>query len=253
MNQKLEKFIERLPDELSVLKLHTGTSQKNHLQAVYVINGTSPRIQSQILPQLIDRSEAPEEILTEAENLGWGTDFTHIRVMGYTEEMEYLKSIQLSQPIQWVDDTPNTNGDYPQAITQLTQGMLAMSAEIRRTLHVVTEQLAHRETVQAEMIETLMDSRRMQAEAEANHMRLENYLEAEGLAGNDTFKAAAMEQLGSIFQTVIAAKNAAPSIDTIKAWANSNPEFVDTLIEDEELVSKVVNAYMTKQATTDPE
>jgi len=243
--EKLDRYLERLPESASVLKLKTGTATKHVLEAIYVFEGTEPRIrESDITPELIERMTAAAIIIEEAENLGWGVDFTHIRLHAYDADMSHLKSLSLPRSIE----AKEAEGESAASIGHLTHGLLAMSAEVRRTLHIVTESLAHRESMHADIIESLLEAKRDQAEAEANHMRLENYLDEEGIHQADSFKATAVEQLGQILQTVMNAKsgNGIPTADQLKNWIQSNPDMLNSLFEDKDLMDSLISAYMAR-------
>ena len=247
---KLQRFLERLPDSSAVIKLKTGSSTKHVLEAVYVFDGMAPKMKkSEFVPELIDRNAAESIILEEAENLGWGEDFTHVRLHAYDEDMQHLKSLSMPRKIS---EAPPIGSD--QSISALTQGMLQMAAEIRRTLSVVTESLSHRESMHAEIIESLLEAKRDQAEAEARHMHLENYLDDEGLRDSDDFRRTAVEQLGSILETVINAKansNGIPSIEQLKNWLSGNPDMLNAMFDDQDLMDSVMSAYMARQAEAD--
>ena len=246
---KLQRFLERLPDTAAVIKLKTGSSTKHVLEAVYVFDGMAPKLKkSEFVPELIDRNAAESIILEEAENLGWGEDFTHVRLHAYDEDMQHLKSLSMPRKLEAAAPIGSD-----QSISALTQGMLQMSAEIRRTLSVVTESLAHRESMHSEIIESLLEAKRDQAEAEARHMHLENYLDDEGIRDSDDFRKTAVEQLGSILETVIAAKssNGIPTIVQLKNWLSGNPDMLDAMFDDQDLMDTVMSAYMARQAEAD--
>ena len=243
--EKLDRYLERLPDSAAVLKLKTGTATKHVLEAIYVFEGTEPKIrESDISPELIERVSAAAVIIEEAENLGWGVDFTHIRLHAYDSQMSHLKSLSLPRAIE----APEAAGESAASINHLTHGLLAMSAEVRRTLHIVTESLAHRESMHADIIESLLEAKRDQAEAEANHMRLENYLDEEGIHQSESFKTTAVEQLGAILQTVMNAKaaNGIPTAEQLKNWIQSNPDMLNSLFDDEDLMNSLISAYMAR-------
>lgn len=247
---KLQRFLERLPESTAVIKLKTGSATKQVLEAIFVIEGKEPKMQTgDLTPEYLNFDNAESIIVEEGENLGWGEDFTHIRLHAYDEDMNHLKSLSLPRTLK-TNESDSVGPD--QAIAALTAGMLQMSAEVRRTLTIVTESLAHRESMQAEIIESLLEAKRDQAEWEARHMHLENYLDEEGMRESDSFRTQAVQQLGEILQAVMGAKNMTPSVQDLKNWIAGNPDLLNTMFEDSELMDSVIAAYMARQASQAP-
>lgn len=250
---KLTRFLDRLPEETSVLKLLIGSSRKQTTEAIFVLEGTEPTLKStgDITPELIDWDSAAELILSEAEALGWGSDHTHIRLNAKLANGSHLKSVTISTPLE-SEEQGLERGDQSQSILHLTNGLLAMSREVRNTLAIVSDSLAHRESVYADVLSELLDARRDQADAESSaqamHMQMSNQM---GDAGNE-FKHEALSQLGEIVKTVMGGKTAtAPTLDQIKNWASENPTFWKDLFSDPEIVQEVMRHWQAQEIPSD--
>ena len=83
-------------------------------------------------------------------------------------------------------------------------------------------------------------------------MHLENYLDEEGMRESDSFRTQAVQQLGEILQAVMGAKNMTPSVQDLKNWIAGNPDLLNTMFEDSELMDSVIAAYMARQASQAP-
>mgnify|MGYP003629001973 FL=1 len=141
-----------------------------------------------------------------------------------------------------------TNGDQSQSILHLTNGLLAMSREVRNTLAIVTDSLAHRESVFGEVMGELLEAKRDQAEAEAGQMGMHMAMENLNNDSDGEFKQEAMSQLGSIIKTIMSGRPAvAPTVDQIKNWASQNPNFWTDLFSDPEIVQEVVSHWQESQ------
>ena len=246
---KLTRFLERLPEETAVLKLLIGSSRKQTTESIFVLEGSQPNLKNvgDIAPELIDWDSAPETILTEAEELGWGQDHTHLRINAKLADGSHVKSLTLSTRLQ-SEEGVMTNGDQSQSILHLTNGLLAMSREVRNTLAIVTDSLAHRESVFGEVMGELLEAKRDQAEAEAGQMGMHMAMENLNNDSDGEFKQEAMSQLGSIIKTIMSGRPAvAPTVDQIKNWASQNPNFWTDLFSDPEIVQEVVSHWQESQ------
>ena len=247
---KLTRFLDRLPAETSVLKLLIGSSRKQTTEAIFVLEGTEPTLKStgDITPELLDWDSAAELIMAEAEALGWGTDHTHIRLNAQLANGSHLKSVTISTPLE-SEEQGLQSGDQSQSILHLTNGLLAMSREVRNTLAIVSDSLAHRESVYADVLSELLEARRDQADAESSaqalHMQMTNQQDESG----DEFKHEALSQLGNIVNTVMGTKNvSAPTLDQIKNWASQNPSFWKELFSDPEIVQEVMTHWQAQES-----
>ena len=98
---KLQRFLERLPESTAVIKLKTGSATKQVLEAIFVIEGKEPKMQTgDLTPEYLNFDNAESIIVEEGENLGWGEDFTHIRLHAYDEDMNHLKSLSLPRTLK---------------------------------------------------------------------------------------------------------------------------------------------------------
>jgi hypothetical protein len=252
---KLVRFLERLPEETAVLKLLIGSSRKQTTESIFVIQGAEPTLKNigDIAPELIDWDSAPEIIMTEAEELGWGTDHTHIRINAKLADGSHVKSLTLSTPLK-SEEGVMTNGDQSQAILHLTNGLLAMSREVRNTLAIVTDSLAHRESVFGDVMTEFLEAKRDQAEAEAGQMGMHMAMENLNNDSNGEFKQEMMSQLGGIVKTIMSGKmQGTPTIDQMKNWASSNPAFWTDLFSDQEITAEFIKQWTIHQANAPEE
>jgi hypothetical protein len=258
LNMKLTRFLERLPEESAVFKLLIGDSRKQETQAIFVIEPHQPKMRSgDIAPELIAWDDAQEALLNEAENLGWGTDHTHIRINVKAADMTHLKSLTLSRRCEDFDPYLSSS-DQSQSIMHLTNGLLAMTREVKQTLAIVTDSLAHREAVMGEMMQEMLEAKRDVAEAEGNAMALDIAMQAEDINNKNEFSQEALQQLGEIAKVIMGGQQkkditVEEATSIIKDWMTNKPEIIQGVVNNPEIQGELVSAFMAHQSPPSPE
>jgi hypothetical protein len=258
MNMKFTRFLERLPEESAVMKLLIGNSRKQELQAIFVLEPHEPKMRTgDIMPELITWDEAHELILAEAENLGWGTDYTHIRINVKDVDMKHLKSLTLSKRCD-DQDGMMSNGDQSQSIMHLTNGLLAMTREIKQTLAIVTDSLAHREAVMGEMFTEMLEAKRDVAEAEGTAMAMDIAMQAGDMNEQNQFGQEALQQLGEIAKVIMGGqqkKEMTPedAAAIVKDWMVNKPEIINGVMANQEISEGLLAHFMAQQSPPSPE
>ena len=251
MNLKVQKFLDRLGTEIACLKLLIGTSRSQNTEAIFIIDPHEPAIKTgDLVPELIDLDEAPDLILEEAENLGWGTDHTHLRINAINDKGGHLKSLTLSKPLQRLYNRPQQgDSSTEQAFQYMAQVVDRSNRVLVETVSMLSHSLDHERAVNAEMVENWVHTKRELVDAEGAVLALNMALDDDSKEEKNALNKEALEQLGSIAKTIMKAKQPAPPsrldiIAQLKNYVNNDPELIRAAMADESLAAAIMEEMM---------
>tara|TARA_Y100000114_G_scaffold153764_1_gene174429 strand:- start:581 stop:1360 length:780 start_codon:yes stop_codon:yes gene_type:complete len=249
--KQLSNFIDRMADDMSVLKLLIGDSRKQQTEAIYIIEGTEPEIKiGDLVPQLLTREEAADIILEDATELGWGSDYTHMRLNVKDGAMRHLKSITLRRQLE--DGQNGTGGDIAQSFGHVTDALLQMAKELQRTVATTTGALAHERELNREMMEYMIEARRDTVEAEAQAMALDIALNQDNKG--ESFQSEALGRLESIIKAVAGARQELTpeeAVGTVEKWIHERPEIIDMAVQNETIANGILSRIMGNPQNND--
>ena len=255
MNQRLNKFIDRLGENVAVVKLLVGSSRKMQTEAIFVIEPHEPILKnSDIVAELINLSDMEELIINEAENVGWGTDHTHMRINAKDIEGNHLKSLTLSRSLEHQDEPILNSANHNIFNSHMAAALDRSTRAVVDCLHLVTNDLAHERAINSENISLLMEARRDQIEAEGQSMAMSLSMDADDNSDKMSMTSEAITQLTSIAQTIMGAKKAptaAEFIEMIDKYTDGDPNLIKAALANEKIAGKIMEAYMATQSPTE--
>jgi hypothetical protein len=187
----IKSYIDSLPPEVVAYRIRLGTGRNVPTISIVAIENSD--FVSEDAGIIYCKSEEVASVIEEiAIDAGWGEEETTIRLHALNKKNKSLGTWQLTKknPIASKNDYGTSY-----SIGALTDGILSMSAQLTRTIDILTESLAHSETSRAHMFEALLEAREDQlaAEGEALISTIDH-----GPAEPDPFKMRAMSTLENV-------------------------------------------------------
>ena len=245
-------WISDLPDDVGAIRVRVGSGRSLPVVAVFklagakVSKGDHDPIDCQDLEELADQAELA------AQDAGWPTEYTTARIHAYTVDgLEKRSKLFRRQVAE--DPRPGPTGQVhlEAVIGRMVDGFLAMGGELRKTTDILAETLAHRESLMVEALETALASRQDAQDAEmqayAASLVADERLALEGESEPNM----AHEVLGQVAQVLMNQASGGMDAASLKDLVNSNPDILDDLVNDDELVGQVMGAYrdrMTRES-----
>jgi hypothetical protein len=125
----------------------------------------------------------------------------------------------------------------------MTDGILQMAGEMRRSLAVLSDTLTHREGLLTEAINTSLSSRVDALDADAHSKMMEWMMENNEETENDEFKSQASTVLQSVVGMLTGAKGPMkPTAEQVRQWVHT-PEFRE-MVRDPDLQAEFLQAFM---------
>ena len=216
----LSHHLETLPENITKLSLKIGSkrTQLGHIQSFAYI-------------------PSEMEIMDALNNYGYGIDYKYARLVWQDEKGKQIKTYNLNCQLKEDEDNSNT-------IKILVDGLLEMAAEQRRFLGTLNATLQQRENTLTSVLETLMESREEVLEERTNALALDLALQDAEKEDAMDYKGRALETLSQLGEAFINKQAASVSPDMLKTAMASNPDIVDSMLEDEEFVSMVTEKLL---------
>ena len=251
---KLQRFIDRLPQpDTAMIKLLIGDSRKQTLEAVFVFEGHEPKLKGDITAELVTYDDVIECIQIEAENLGWGEDFTHIRLNAQTVEGLHIKSLTLSKITK---ESQGEQKDMGQVFLHLTNCLDRSNRVLCQTIDRLGETLNNERNFSSEVIQEAIQSRRETIDAEATALSYELALQHATGDERKNLLQEALSSLSQIAKPIIEAnkpKKPTPeeAIGMIKSMIFEDPNIVGQVMADDEISGKIIEEVMKMNNDSD--
>lgn len=253
---KLIDFCERLPPQACIFSARIGSSQSLNIifKAVLVpvweevtglsfINDYKPHPKDTLETfAYMDMNDLVEECLQTCEDEGWGSEHDTVRFHAFTSDIKPIKSKVLKKEL-FVEVDKQTD-----TVQALTNGLLRMSEEIRRSMREITNNnKEHLQTI-AQLSNSNVEKNRHVLELERENMARELIMELYDKENDENTQEQSqslMDKVIGLIQQQIHASNV--DIDTmVKETIKSDPEKVKEYMQDEEVVEAVKKAMMEK-------
>ncbi len=172
------------------------------------------------------------EALEDCLSLGGFDDQrTYARLIAYDEKSSQLKSLSIQHQHK-IDEQ-----------SSLVDGVLAMAGEMRRFVSVINTTLEQRENTLQHVIDQLMIAKHSEIESHAASIALDMELQKqEEIHGADS-KERALSLAEAVVGQMMGSKLTPASI---KDLILGNPELIDSLLEDDQVVAAVGAKFMKK-------
>lgn len=245
--QTPSQWLQKLPDNTCSIRIRCGTGRSVPTVAVLALEGakvsdkasehTPERVGS--LEEMVERTE---EVLRDA---GYPEESPRVRIHAHGSKGGELRSIQYTHT---GGPTPGSSQEPVWTVVRdLTNGLLAACAENRKVVDILSETLAHRESVMAEALEAAMEYRMHMQDAQL-HQAVAEMSIPDDAPEEDGFSGAATRLLEQVASQMMGGGTVDAA--TLRDLVNEDPTILDDLVQDDELVGRVFTAYQARRAAT---
>ncbi len=244
MKSNIHDWLDRLPEGSVIFTARGGT--QGQLSVFFrgclhtaLENGYKPSMKDTVETLAFDDLvDLGEEILTAAEDEGWGVEWDTLRVHAYSQDLKPIKSKVLKKD---VSDSIDMSGSSIQA---LTVANIRMSEEIRRVLREVTQHnKVNLETI-TNLTHAVVESEKSKIELERENMTRELIMQLhEEDTGEDT-RSQGVELLQRIASGLFGQNQAVDIDEMIKETIKTNPDKVREFMQDPEVVEAIMKEAM---------
>ena len=245
--QTARQFLESLPEAAAAVRVRVGSGRSPSTVAVVASDTLSEKARGNLGQTAVTECDADElvsQVLTELDANGWPDEHPTARLHVIDVEGKQLKSWQQTATAPTGED----GGAFASVVRRLTDGLMESNAEIRRCLDVVTDSLAHRESVLAHALEATIEAKQAQVDAEG--AALAARLEALAGEAEDPLRAAAAESLQAVAGVLMGgAQGGELTAENVVALLEARPELARELARDERVAGLVLGAIATGEDT----
>ena len=236
----LTQWVDTLPSTAALLRVRVGEGTKLHTVGTVAIEtrGYSGD-DSEHEPHWCDITGAADAVSDILEENGYGDDHRKARIHAHTKNGKQCKTKSLTA----TTGRAVTASSSDRALEKMTDGILQMAGEMRRSLAVLSDTLTHREGLLTEAINTSLSSRVDALDADAHSKMMEWMMENNEETENDEFKSQASTVLQSVVGMLTGAKGPMkPTAEQVRQWVHT-PEFRE-MVRDPELQAEFIQAFM---------
>jgi len=242
----IQSWLEKLPVTTDMIRVRVG-GQTLHTVATLAIEGRSYTDKdSEFAPIWIPLEDLCDSIFDSLSENGFGEEHTKARLHAYRKGKP-LKS----KAITATTGRAATQSGTDRAIEKLTDGILQSCAEMRKTVAILSETLAHREERLSDAIDVAIDSRAAEVDADGYARILEMLADAgdeiqDDGATEDPLKLQAAQVLQSVAGMFTNSQEAKqkPSVENVREWVN-NADFINEMMQDNAVQAGLYNAFMS--------
>jgi len=166
MLRSVSSFISELPDEVKIIKVEVGE------------RGNSTQIGQVTITGDFDKDS--NLIVIMAEDSGWKTEHSKLRLYGVNEEGKKLRTFQKTHKIEapktGITDTHAIMLESRKSMEMLLKTITEQAKIQSATVKTLSDTLAHREEVMVSCLESMIQSREEELETKAANFVLESAL-----------------------------------------------------------------------------
>jgi len=186
----------------------------------------------------VDLVDLGEEILTSAEDEGFGVEWDTLRVHAYTIDGKPIKSKVIKKDVTDIIDTGSSS------IQALTLANIRMSEEIRRVLREITNHNAKNLETIAMLTNSVVNSEKDKIELERENMTRELIMQLHDEDTGEDTRSQGIELLQRIAEGLFSKQTAMNMDDVIKETIKNDPEKVREFMQDPEVVEAIMKEVM---------
>lgn len=231
---QIQSFIDSLPSSVASLRIRIGDSSLQTVGIISIIGRNyKETANSEFSAIEIEEDEILDTVVDVLDNNGYASEFRKARIHACTSSGKSLKSKAITASHGRVAGLSGAD----RAIERLTDGLLSMAAEMRRTVATLSESLAWSEEQKREAEEAAIEAR-VSAIDHEGYARLLETLQAED---SDPMREQAATILGNVVN-MFGGRPTTPTKDDVKSWV-SNPDFVREMMADPEIALGFMSAF----------
>jgi len=245
----ITQWVDSLPATAALLRVRVGEGTKLHTVGTVAIEGRHySGDDSEHEPQWCDISTAADAVSDILDENGFGEDHRKARIHAHTKSGKQCKTKSLTA----TTGRAVTASSSDRALEKMTDGILQMAGEMRRSLAVLSDTLTHREGLLTEAINTSLSSRVDALDADAHSKMMEWMMENNEENENDELKSQASSVLHSVVGMLTGAKAPmSPTADQVREWVKQ-PGFRE-MCKDPDLQAELLQAFMDMDEPEEPE
>ena len=236
----LTQWVDTLPSTAALLRVRVGEGTKLHTVGTVAIETRGyTGDDSEHEPQFVDISGAADAVSDILEENGYGDDHRKARIHAHTKTGKQCKTKSLTA----TTGRAVTASSSDRALEKMTDGILQMAGEMRRSLAVLSDTLQHRENLLTDAINSSLSSRVDALDADAHSKMMEWMMDSSTDTADDEFKNQASTVLQSVVGMLTGAKGPMkPTAEQVRQWVHT-PEFRE-MVRDPELQAEFIQAFM---------
>lgn len=247
IDQKTIEWIEKLPESVSHVRVRIGDTSLTTVGCIGIEGRGYKDDDSDFSATWCD-IDALSQVIGDMLSDG---DFGHLhrkaRLHAHSKNGKQVRTKSLT-----AERTERASQISSEAasIQMLTQGLLSMAAEMRRSLHVLSDSLSWSEHQRRESEEHALSARVDALDAESYSRALE-MLTDEPHDEYDPLKEQAANVLGQVAGMFTGQQHQAPTKDQIKEWV-ANKEWFESVMHEPEIQEAILNAYVQQTTKEEP-
>tara|TARA_B100001123_G_scaffold448847_1_gene611657 strand:- start:175 stop:966 length:792 start_codon:yes stop_codon:yes gene_type:complete len=241
MQQILNQWINNLPKTTAMIRVRLGgeTSRLSTVGTIAIIGRGYNGSDSEFEPIECELEDVVDQLVDLMSDNGWETDHKCARIHACSKAGKQIRSKSLTASKGRAQEISGAE----RALEKMTDGIISLSMEMRRSLGVLSDALAHREQVTADSIDQAIQSRWGELESDSYATLLEQIQRMEDVSSNnqdDTVK----EQAGLALTKVLSMFGSPQPNphELIREWIK-NPEFVRDVMSDPDIQEQILRAY----------
>ena len=236
----ITQWVDSLPASAALLRVRVGEGTKLHTVGTVAIEGRHySGDDSEHEPQWCDISVAADAVSDILDENGFGEDHRKARIHAHTKSGKQCKTKSLTA----TTGRAVTASSSDRALERMTDGLLQMAGEMRRSLAVLSDTLTHREGLLTDAINSTLSARVDALDADAHSKMMEWMMESNEENESDEFKSQASNVLQSVMGMLTGNQGPmAPTADEVRQWVHTQG-FRD-MIKDPDLQADFLQAFM---------
>ena len=246
--QSPTEWLNALPENATHVRVRVGTGRNLPTVCLVALPDAETSKAGDFEPIVVGSlDELAQRAESEAMAAGWPEDYPTVRFHAYSESGREMRTFQTSQALTGLGQAAGPGGPEWVVIGRLTDGLLSMAGECRRTVHILSETLNHRETMMADALESALASRQDAQDAEVQAYAAQ--MVAEEALGEEEDSGLAGQILQQVANAVMSNRIGGPlDASGLRDVFDANPDILNDLVEDEDLIGRVVAAYQARKA-----
>ena len=176
------------------------------------------------------------EVSDKMMELGLGTTYQYGKITAYDGHWKPIKSRNISVSLE----------EEKNVIPSLVHGILESNECLRRFMGTVTETLTARERTLENVLDKMIIAREETVASESTALALDLALQDAEKADDISIKERALSTLANLGEAYIGAQAKAIDPATLKSMLMAQPEIIDTLLDDDDVVNLIGAKYLSK-------
>ena len=248
LDQKTIEWIEKLPESVSHIRIRIGDTSLTTTGVIAIESRGYKDDDSDFAAFFVDVDSLTQVVGDMLSDGDFGHIYRKARLHAHSKNGKQVRTKSLTAE---KTERASQMSSEAASIQMLTQGLLSMAAEMRRSLHVLSDSLAWSEQSRKESEEYGLAARADALDAEAYSKALEMLTDENGVE-EDPLKIQAANVLGQVASMFTMAPTGAPTTDQVKEWM-ADKDFFDSMMSEPGIQEAFLNAYVNQTEPPPPD